>query len=117
MDRIGVGIDQGDRERFNALRDEVLQVPPQRRFVKRDSDVATGVDPFFRFTCVFDCCWRVRLDHNDPAGQRPGRPGAGEVQDLLEPCGSDEADLGAFAFEHGVSCHSGAVHDVSNRCG
>src|SRR5713101_1055777 len=62
-------------------------------FITGDNDIPAGIDPLFGFACVLECRRRIRLDHDDPTGQRPRCPGAGEVEDLFEPLSSDETNL------------------------
>ena len=83
--------------------------------VDRDERLAAGVHPLDRLARVGQRGRRVGLDHDDPAGQRARRLGAGEVQDLAEALRGDQPDAGALGLQHGVGGDGRAVHDVAER--
>jgi hypothetical protein len=60
---------------------------------------------------------RIGLDHDDPAGERARRLGAGEMEDLTEALRGDEPDAGALALEHRVRRDGRAVDEVAQVAG
>ena len=107
-----VRVDQTHGERLDARFDEVPDDPLDLRHVDGNDRLAVRVHSLDRLTRVRKRRGRIRLDHDDPARERAGCLGAGEVEDLAEALGRDQTDAGALRLEHGVRRDGGAVEDV-----
>ena len=110
--RVDVRVDERDGQRLDPRADQVVHDLLDLRLVDRDDDVSARVEALDGLARVGEGRGRVGLDHDDPAGERARRLGAGQVEDLAEPLGRDQADARSLRLEHGVRRDGGAVENV-----
>ena len=108
---IRVGVQQADGERLDAVRDELLYRTANGGFVDRRDDRAVGAGPLGHFANVARVGQRLGLFVDHEAEQRSRRPGLGEMEDVPEPLGDDQADERAAALEDSIGRDGRAVED------
>ena len=109
--RIGVGVEQADRERLDSRSFELPQAVAHVLFVQVLDDITLRGHALSNPDGVFQRRQRSGLFHSDPTGERSRRPGPRQVEDVLVALGRDQADTCALAFENGVGRHGRTVHD------
>ncbi len=111
VDRVGERVEEADGQHVDA---GVAQPVAAATSASRSSGVSTAparVDPLGHLERVLDGRDRVGLLVDHPAEQRPGRPRAGEVQQVAEALRDQQADAGAGAREDGVGGDGRPVQD------
>ena len=81
---VRVGVQQADRQRLDAVRDQLVDRLAHRRLVDRLDDRAVGADPLGHLAHVARVGERLGLLVDHEAEQRPRRPRLGEVEDVPE---------------------------------
>ena len=104
----------GDGERFDAGLDQVAHDLLRVLAVDGLDHLALGAQALPRLSRVLERGGRIRLDHDDPAGERPRGLRARQVEDLPEALGRDQADSSALRLQHRVRGDGRAVLDVGD---
>ena len=86
--RVRVRVDQRDGERLDARVDEIADDLLDLLAIDRIDGLTARAHPLVRLARVLERRRRIRLDHDDPAGERARCLRPCEMQDLLEALSS-----------------------------
>ena len=109
MRRIGVGMEQADRDAFDAGVFERADRCRRRVFVERRQHLAGGIEPLVHFQAQIARHQRHRPFEKQIVALRPVAPA--DLVNIAKPFGRDQPGARAFVLEHGVDRHGRAVHE------
>ena len=111
VDRVGVGVQQADRDRLDALLGERPGDRPDRVLVERDEHLAVPVEPFRDPEAQRPRDERDGLLELDVVQRRPDL--AADLEDVAEALGRDQRGPRDLALDDRVGRHGRAVDDVA----
>ena len=112
MGRIGVGIDQRNRQRLNVLLLELFQLFGQSRFIQLSHHRAVSAHTLIRLNRARQRSQRLALVVDHPTTEPAGHIGSRNLQYLLIAFSSHQSDFSAGAGQDRVSRDRSAVHHL-----
>jgi hypothetical protein len=112
MRRVGVGVQQADRDRFDAIGPQPLGDMPQRVLVERRHLLTGRVEPAAHGVAILAPHQRFRPGAADIVKARPVLPA--DQQQIPETLIGDEGDMAAAALDHRVGRGRHAVPDIND---
>ena len=107
--RLGVGVQQADRDRFDVLAHKLVGERPDRVLVERDQYVAARVDPFIDAEAALARHQRRRLVHIDVVLLEAAF--GADLDGVAKALGDDHCGPRTLAFDNGVGRQCRAVDD------
>ena len=112
MGRIGVGIDQRNRQRLNVLLLELFQLFGQSRFIQLSHHRAVSAHTLIRLNRARQRSQRLALVVDHPTTEPAGHIGSRNLQYLLIAFSGHQSDFSAGAGQDRVSRDRSAVHHL-----
>ena len=111
---VGVGVQQGDRQRLHAALEQRLEVAPEPPLVQGLDHRAVGAHPLVRLDRELQGRQRRALVPDDPAPQPPRHEGARDLEHVAVARRGHQPHPRARARQHRVGGHGGPVHDLAD---